>query len=834
MAAQVLRGPQLAALPFPWAAPLVASGSAAPPPPQPHAPAAAAPRKGPEATPPAVVTNPAARREGAETTAGGGLGVGQGGGAGGGEGGPCCAVCLVLRSTWAAERRRQQQLSTGEESTGPVGGPTGHLRGSSGSGTGVGSGSVDDGSAGGAGGGGAAGSWRRLCTCRRRDGGGQVRGGSGQGLGPDDGAGGELGAEEDDDGEEEEWGSMQHPQMALLRRGPGSLPPSPGHLGPGGIGGGGATSLSQGHGDRAEGGARDGPGGKGGGGRGGLWSHSAWAERVWHLPPRLAPPVLPPSPPQPPSALFAAHLPHVNRPGALASASEACGDRATTDPRDAEAVGGESTTAATRPDVVDWLSYYRWARLPLESPAALLLHFPLTLYGALRRVDELYGGALWDCRTTDVSGRVGGAGQVVAPSAMGCSSGAAMAAGTGGPLQPVGSKRRREEESEDPGAEVAPGLQRPREATASPHRVWDAVYLGPQAELDALDSFAALLPLLPPATTLRMHMVGPDVPYNLDGCTALYDSDLDSAAAMTAAEACGPPVPEAGATARCVGAAPGPGGGGSAGDCVRHQGHAGPSGARLEILLHSGTLHDVPHLLHLVGASGDGGGEEGCGAARHVTPTPTAGPSGGVVGHVPARGQGPAPGPEAGVGATRDGSGGCGLPVVVFGANAGLPVYLSWLPTLQLLAGPGAGAAVGAEAGPVAADAGSERTRRAGEGAGAAEGTAKAGPGAASGRPGDLTAEAPEGAALSTTCAGVAASERGPSRYPRRPLAVMFTAYNEDEAVRSERLLAELYGVRLALPPTVNPFRQPLACVDRVGNELPSYSNGFMYGWTVG
>ncbi|GFR50056.1 hypothetical protein Agub_g12197, partial [Astrephomene gubernaculifera] len=52
--------------------------------------------------------------------------------------------------------------------------------------------------------------------------------------------------------------------------------------------------------------------------------------------------------------------------------------------------------------ITDWLSYYRWARLPLESPAALLLHFPLTLYGILRLVlDELYdnsGGGSSACR----------------------------------------------------------------------------------------------------------------------------------------------------------------------------------------------------------------------------------------------------------------------------------------------------------------------------------------------------------------------------------------------------------------------------------------------------
>ncbi|KAL2621152.1 hypothetical protein R1flu_001357 [Riccia fluitans] len=35
---------------------------------------------------------------------------------------------------------------------------------------------------------------------------------------------------------------------------------------------------------------------------------------------------------------------------------------------------------------LDWQSYYKWRDLPLESPVALLLHWPLTLYDAFSRI----------------------------------------------------------------------------------------------------------------------------------------------------------------------------------------------------------------------------------------------------------------------------------------------------------------------------------------------------------------------------------------------------------------------------------------------------------------
>ena len=35
----------------------------------------------------------------------------------------------------------------------------------------------------------------------------------------------------------------------------------------------------------------------------------------------------------------------------------------------------------------NWTSYYKWRGLPLESPAALLLHWPLSIYHLLYRLD---------------------------------------------------------------------------------------------------------------------------------------------------------------------------------------------------------------------------------------------------------------------------------------------------------------------------------------------------------------------------------------------------------------------------------------------------------------
>ncbi|KAG1739666.1 hypothetical protein EDB19DRAFT_1978047 [Suillus lakei] len=49
---------------------------------------------------------------------------------------------------------------------------------------------------------------------------------------------------------------------------------------------------------------------------------------------------------------------------------------------------GTEPELASKADIVDWDSWYRWRNLPKESPAALLLHYPLTVYQLL--VNVLY------------------------------------------------------------------------------------------------------------------------------------------------------------------------------------------------------------------------------------------------------------------------------------------------------------------------------------------------------------------------------------------------------------------------------------------------------------
>ncbi|KAI6045000.1 hypothetical protein EDC04DRAFT_2560098 [Pisolithus marmoratus] len=47
---------------------------------------------------------------------------------------------------------------------------------------------------------------------------------------------------------------------------------------------------------------------------------------------------------------------------------------------------GREPVIASSANVVDWKSWYSWRNLPLESPAALLMHYPLTVYQLLVHV----------------------------------------------------------------------------------------------------------------------------------------------------------------------------------------------------------------------------------------------------------------------------------------------------------------------------------------------------------------------------------------------------------------------------------------------------------------
>ncbi|KAG2427000.1 hypothetical protein HXX76_012784 [Chlamydomonas incerta] len=195
----------------------------------------------------------------------------------------------------------------------------------------------------------------------------------------------------------------------------------------------------------------------------------------------------------------------------------------------------------------DWRSYYQWAGLPLASPVALLLHFPLTLLRALSLADARTGGLLL------------GANQ-------GCSSGHSRGKELHDSRQPLvqvkgdgglgGRSAKRPRFAADQGDEHAHGepqqlaeqeahrapavhsgnssLPGSCAAAADATRIAvDVLYLGPQAELDCLDCFAALLPLLPRACTLRVRMVGPNVPPDWHGAEVAYDSSSIHGAGIT-------------------------------------------------------------------------------------------------------------------------------------------------------------------------------------------------------------------------------------------------------------------------------------------------------------
>ncbi|KAG1801405.1 uncharacterized protein HD556DRAFT_1438436 [Suillus plorans] len=52
---------------------------------------------------------------------------------------------------------------------------------------------------------------------------------------------------------------------------------------------------------------------------------------------------------------------------------------------------GTEPELASNVDIVDWDSWYKWRNIPKESPAALLLHYPLTVYQLLVNVLQVAG-----------------------------------------------------------------------------------------------------------------------------------------------------------------------------------------------------------------------------------------------------------------------------------------------------------------------------------------------------------------------------------------------------------------------------------------------------------
>jgi hypothetical protein len=107
----------------------------------------------------------------------------------------------------------------------------------------------------------------------------------------------------------------------------------------------------------------------------------------------------------------------------------------------------------------------------------------------------------------------------------------------------------------------------------------------------------------------------------------------------------------------------------------------------------------------------------------------------------------------------------------VFAANAGLPVYPSWLPTLQRLA-----------------------------------------------------SEAPASTCTSTS------QQRDQQHGGAAATPVVFTDYCEEAAVKAQVLATQLLGRPFSLAPRLNPFRCP-APTHSHGTLLPACSNAFLFGW---
>lgn len=350
---------------------------------------------------------------------------------------------------------------------------------------------------------------------------------------------------------------------------------------------------------------------------------------------------------------------------------------------------------------------------------------------------------------------------------------------------------------------------------------------GPQSELDCLDAFAVLLPLLPPATTLHLHMVGPDVPPSMHGVAVRYGSAVrrhgnaggewpGSAAGGRQEKQPQPPPPQQqqdmeekeqaglvnGVGGGCVGVSDGRGvlgraGGGQCSDGAEVSGSGdgspaaagtswGAGGAGLVVYLYSGVLHEQEEgvLLQLLQGVETSAGPVPGPELGHVRQEGRTACGPGVRAAAAAAGSQSADhGPQTtSAGTWARGPEACGLsydmengerPLVVLCPNAGLPAYPTWGPTLELLL--------------------------------------------------------PDGT-VNTQAAKTQVQEQV-RRMRHRPLAVMFTGYNEEECVRSGQMLYGMYGMELDVRQEVNPFRQPLWCYQRAGNALPSYSNGFLYGW---
>eukprot|EP00198_Chlamydomonas_reinhardtii_P012654 XP_001701991.1 predicted protein [Chlamydomonas reinhardtii] len=118
------------------------------------------------------------------------------------------------------------------------------------------------------------------------------------------------------------------------------------------------------------------------------WDHATWAHKVWRLPADFTPPLEQSSTIAPAGDAPAAA--GTGQAGVAALAHDA--EHKEPAPKADAWYPPSQPSKCPSAGVSDWGRYYQWACLPLASPAALLLHFPLTLLRALSVADARTGG----------------------------------------------------------------------------------------------------------------------------------------------------------------------------------------------------------------------------------------------------------------------------------------------------------------------------------------------------------------------------------------------------------------------------------------------------------
>jgi hypothetical protein len=121
---------------------------------------------------------------------------------------------------------------------------------------------------------------------------------------------------------------------------------------------------------------------------------------------------------------------------------------------------------------------------------------------------------------------------------------------------------------------------------------------------------------------------------------------------------------------------------------------------------------------------------------------------------------------------------------LAFAANAGLPAFPAWLPTLQQLL----------------------QLSKHADGTHAEEQI--------------ITRDAAAGMRSSSSSRELAS----------QPVPVLFSDYCEEAAVNSQQMVQGLLGCGFDLECQLNPFRQPVG-LNSHGTGLPACSNGFLFGW---